>query len=106
MGTISARMIQQGSAININRDTNFKSIFQQGHKLLIYLCQTNGDKLLSYRYQSEAHNYQCQTNGNDPQPVYQKQYGVSLSTNVFKVYMSQVKINRRIYNFYVVIYIT
>ena len=33
-----------------------------------------------------------------------KQYGVSISTNVFEVYMLQVQVNRRNYNSYVVIY--
>ena len=44
----------------------------------------------------QAHNYLYQTDGHDPQPIYQnreqllsrsKQYGVSISINVFNVYM-------------------
>ena len=38
---------------------------QQGHKLLIYQCQTHEHDLVSYPYQSEARNYQCLTNGHD-----------------------------------------
>jgi len=53
--------------------------------------------------------------GHDPQaqPVYKNDYslalnsrGVTISTNVFSVHMLQVKVNRRKYNSYLVIYIT
>ena len=73
----------------------------------------NGDQL-SKSNGTQALIYQCQTNGHDPQSVCQnkerllfcsKQYEVSISTNVFEVYILQVKINRRIYNSYLVIYL-
>ena len=35
-----------------------------------YQCQTNEHNFLTYRYQSEAHNYQFQIKVDDPQPVY------------------------------------
>ena len=38
--------------------------------------------------------------------VHCNQSGVSILTDVFKVYMLQVKVNRRNYNSYIVIYIT
>ena len=63
----------------------------------------------------QAHNYLYQTDGHDPQPIYQnreqlpsrsKQSGVSISTNVFEAYMLQVKVSKSNYNSYIVIYIT
>ena len=63
----------------------------------------------------QACNYLYQTNGHDRQPIYQnreqllsrsKQNGVSISTNVFEVYMLQVKVSKSNYNSYIVIYIT
>ena len=62
---------------------------------------------------TQARNYQCQISGHNPQPVYQnrerllsrnKRYRVFISTSVFEVYMLQVKVNRRNYNSYVIIY--
>ena len=53
---------------------------------------TTGFDLVSYWYQSEAHNYQSKIKGDDPQPVYQnregllsysKQYRVSILTMVY-----------------------
>ena len=63
----------------------------------------------------QARNYLYQTDGHDPQPIYQnreqllsrsKQNGVSISTNVFEVYMLQVNVSKSNYNSYIVIYIT
>ena len=55
---------------------------------------TTGCDLDNHWYQLEACNYQCQINGHDPQPAIcqnrerllscSKQYGVSISTNVFE----------------------
>ena len=69
---------------------------------------TSGCDLISYWYQSEARNYQWEIKGHKyPQPVYQnserllsrsKQYGVSISRNVFEVNVLQVKVNRLNYN--------
>ena len=38
----------------------------------------NGRDLVSYQYQLEDRNNQCQTNGHDPQPVYLKQGTITL----------------------------
>jgi len=73
--------------------------------------------LISYQYPAwtQAHTYQCQTNGHDPQPIYKNieqllsrsnQFGVSILTHVFEVYMLQVKVNRLNFNSYIFIYIT
>ena len=88
---------------------------QLGHDLVISTPLPMD--VISYQYPPwiQGHNYQCQNNGHDPQPVYQNRewllscsnlYGVYLSTSVFQAYMLQVKVNRCNYNSYVTSYTT
>ena len=66
---------------------------QLGHNLVNYQCLTIG------------HNLQLIWFEQDMISLCINQGGVSILTNVFEVYMSQVKVNRRNYNSYVFIYI-
>ena len=123
------------SAINVYMDTSTKSINVKAMSTISYQCLHRHDKAkpmdgISYKFSTRtqamnrsmpnqwAHSainvntdtsigqYQYQTNGHNPQSVYQNrewllsrsnQYGVSISTNLFVVYMLQVKVNRRNY---------
>ena len=88
-----------------------------------YQRQTNGCNQLSMSTRTQACNFQYQTNGHNLQLIRFEQGhnyswtrtwllscnnlgGVSISTNVFEFSMLQVKVNRRNYNFYIIIYIT
>ena len=94
----------------------------QGHKNVINKRQTNGRNQLSMSTRTQARNFQYQTNGHNLQLIRFKQGhdysrtrtgllsfnnlgGVSISIKVFEFSMSQVKVNRRNYNFYIIIYI-
>ena len=63
--------------------------YQHGHKLLIDQCQTNVYNLLSYQYQSEACNDQCQTKGLD----------LNLDVSMRTSYQSQQRHKFLIYQF-------
>ena len=88
------------------RDTSIKSInakpmgsisyqYQHGHKHMIINAKP-------IQPQSSTHLFRTRTlllSGSN-------RSGVSISTNIFEVYMTQVKVQRHNYNSYVVIYIT
>ena len=59
---------------------------------------TTGLDLISYRYQSEVHNYQCQINRHNPQPVYQnRKPSCDLSTALpLGAILSAIDINRKL----------
>ena len=87
-----------------------------GHYLIFYQRQTNGHDLVSYQCQQGLAKNRLMPNQwalsqlvcfNPNQFLSRSnQIGDSLSTNVFEVYILQVKVDKRTYNSYVVIYIT
>ena len=98
MGTISYQCLSKEHKHLIDqRQTNGRnqqSISLYRHKHLIDQTQTNGRDLISYQSQLKACNYQWQITGQDPQPQNREQllsrsnqYEVSISTNIFEVYM-------------------
>ena len=91
------------SAIDVNKDTSYKLI-NANPMGKSYRCQLDSNSIsinakpigaiLVCMFQQEL-NYSLGSN----------QIEVSISINIFEVYMLQVKVNRRNYNSYLVIYI-
>jgi len=97
------------------RSDTTSSLYSYVSVLQTINAKPHGHDLISYQYQPDTSLNQCQTNGHNLSffvsmrtklQSRSNQSRVSISNDVFEVYMLLVKVNRHNYNFLVVIYIT